>query len=227
MRFFFFLTGMAVLLLAHAWFHGGWHWLLAWPGLSFAGVALAYAGPGPRWLGKRPDGTIAGWAIALWLPYFALTWMTWVLLRRTSRQAACHEVAPGLWVGRRLAAAEMPPGIDLVVDLTAEFHETTAVRRGRRYLCLPTLDGLVPAEPGLSAIVAEAAQWPGCTLIHCGAGYGRSAMVTACVLLRKGLVATPAEAERMLCTARPGVCLSSAQRAQVESHLRQATTSIK
>lgn len=51
----------------------GWAWLLLWPAGSFGVVAAAYAGAGPAFLGKRPSGRIALWAIGLHLPFFALT----------------------------------------------------------------------------------------------------------------------------------------------------------
>ena len=61
------------------------------------------------------------------LPYLALTWFAWHLRRLVSRQPCCHEVAPGLWLGRRPLAREVPAGVVLLVDLTAEFCAGTGV----------------------------------------------------------------------------------------------------
>src|SRR3954469_17281813 len=79
---------------------GGWL-LLLWPGVSFLLVAAAYAGLGPRVYGKRADGRLAGWAVLVLLPFLLLTWLVWHLGRLVQRGPACHEIAPGLWLGRR------------------------------------------------------------------------------------------------------------------------------
>src|SRR5947209_17823719 len=69
----------------------------------------------------------------------------------TGREPCCPEVVPGIWVGRRAYARELPPDITLVVDLTAEFPEPRAVRAGRSYVCLPTLDATAPDAAVLKA----------------------------------------------------------------------------
>src|SRR5207244_1868915 len=109
-----YLAGLAVLF-------GGWCWPLLWPALSFGVVAAGYAGLGPRIFGKRPTGRLSWWAVLLLGPYLLLTWALWHLHRRVSREPCCHEVAPALWLGRRPLAHELPDGVVLVVDLTAEF----------------------------------------------------------------------------------------------------------
>src|SRR5688500_5133902 len=114
---------LAVVLAGYAVALEGLAWLLLWPALSFLVVATAYAGVGPKLLGKRPDGRIAWWALVLHLPYFLLTWGVWHAQRRVDRGPAVNEVAPGLWIGRRALPNELPPGVTLVVDLTGEFHE--------------------------------------------------------------------------------------------------------
>src|SRR5215207_8961200 len=128
---------LGFMLAAYAVGLGGWGWLLLWPATSFLVVAFAYAASRPELLGKRANGHIAWWAVVLHLPFFALTWGFWHGHRWTSRKPACHEVIPGVWIGRRLLPAEVPPGVTLVIDLTAEFPECRAVRTGRTYLCLP------------------------------------------------------------------------------------------
>lgn len=220
MTFALLFLSFAAVLLAEAALLGGWYTLLAWPGLSFLGVGRAYAGLGPRLLGKRADGSLAAWAVALLLPYFLLTWLLWHVQRRLSAPPPCQEVAPGLWLGRRLLPAEVPAGISLVVDLTAEFPEPGGVRRGRTYRCLPTLDGHVPSVAALAAVVEALAGWPGPAVVHCAAGHGRSAMVAACVLLRRGLASSPAQAEEILRGVRPNVELSRRQRETVAAYAR-------
>jgi protein-tyrosine phosphatase len=191
---------------------GGPGWLLLWPALSFLVVAAAYAGLGPGLLGKRPDGRIAWWAAAPLLPYLIITWGLWRLLRSFSREPCCQEVAAGLWLGRRPLPEDLPPDIDLVVDLTAEFPEPRGVRDGRTYLCLPTLDTLAPDEGAFGELVRRVARWPGRAYVHCASGHGRSATVAAAVLIVRGLARDAKEAEALLRRVRPGVRLKKAQR---------------
>ena len=195
---------------------GGLAWLLLWPALSFLLIAAAYAGLGPGVCGKRPDGGLAWWAVLLLFHYLLLTWGVWHLQRLLSREAACNEVVPGLWVGRRPFAHELPPGTDLVVDLTAEFLEPRGAVAGRSYLCLPTLDALAPPVAPLRELVKQVAAWPGTAYVHCAAGHGRSGLVAAAVLLARGLAAGPKEAQRLVRRARRGVSLNRSQRRLLE-----------
>jgi protein-tyrosine phosphatase len=191
---------------------GGLALLLLWPGLSFVLLGAAYAGLGPRLLGKRPDGRLAWWAMLLLFPYLLLTWGVWHLQRLLGREAACNEVAPGLWVGRRPFARELPPGVTLVVDLTAEFRAARGVGAGRTYLCLPTLDAGTPDERALRELAAQVAGWTGGVYIHCALGHGRSALLAAVVLMERGLAGDAKQAEALLRQARPGIGLKPAQR---------------
>jgi protein-tyrosine phosphatase len=202
----------ALYLLALAILVGGWAWLLLWPTLSFGLVGAGYAGLGPRVFGKRPDGRLAAWAVLILLPYLLLTWGLWHLWRYLSREPACHEVIPGLWLGRRPLPHELPPGTDLVVDLTAEFRAAPGLKAGRTYVCLPTLDALVPSENELRALVERVAAWPGVAYVHCAAGHGRSALVAAAVLLARGRAGDVREAIRALREARPRARVKGAQR---------------
>jgi hypothetical protein len=195
---------------------GGLGWLLLWPALSFLLIAGAYAGLGPGVCGKRPDGSMAWWAVLPLLHYLLLTWAVWHLQRLLSREAACNEVVPGLWVGRRPLPRELPPGTDLVVDLTAEFPEPRGVIVGRSYICLPTLDALASPVADMRELVRRIAAWPGTAYVHCAAGHGRSAVVAAAVLLARGLAAGPKEAQQLVRRARRGVNLNRPQRRLLE-----------
>jgi protein-tyrosine phosphatase len=195
---------------------GRFGWLLLWPGGSYLVLAAAYAGLGPGVCGKRPDGRLAWWAVLPLFHYLLLTWAVWHLQRLLSREPACNEVVPGLWVGRRPLARELPPGTDLVVDLTAEFPEPRGVVVGRSYVCLPTLDALAPPLAPMRELVKKVAAWPGTALVHCAAGHGRSAAVVAAVLLARGLAASPKEAQQLVRKARPGVSLNRPQRRLLE-----------
>jgi protein-tyrosine phosphatase len=202
----------AAYLVAIAAYLGGWAWLLVWPALSFFVVAAGYLGLGPGIFGKRDDGRRAWWAVVILLPYLALTWIAWHLQRGASREPCCHEIAPGLWLGRRPLRHELPADVALVVDLTAEFTPARGVCLGRAYLALPTLDGSAPAEVHLRNIVARLTDLSGPVYVHCAAGHGRSALVVASLLLARGLAANPRQAEAMLRAIRPGVRLTPGQR---------------
>ena len=210
-------AGFSAYLIVLAVHLGGLAWLLLWPALSFLLMAAAYAGQGPAVCGKRPDGGMAWWAVLLLFHYLLLTWAVWHLQRLLSREPACNEVVPGLWVGRRPLARELPPGTDLVVDLTAELPEPRGVVVGRSYVCLPTLDALAPPLDSMRELVKRVAAWPGTALVHCAAGHGRSAVVVAAVLLARGLAASPKEAQQLVRKARPGVSLNRPQRRLLES----------
>jgi hypothetical protein len=95
------------ILVLQAGMLGGVYWILARPGLSFGVVAAAYLGLGPGIFGKRANGTMAWYSVAILLPYLLLTWLTWHVVRLTSRKECCNEVVPGLYVGRRPIAAEV------------------------------------------------------------------------------------------------------------------------
>jgi protein-tyrosine phosphatase len=206
---------LAVYLAVMAAVLGGAGWVLLWLAVNSAILAAAYAGLGPGVLGKRANGRLAWWALLL-LPYLGITWLVWHAQRLLSREACCDEVAPGLWVGRRPLPHEVPAGIDLVVDLSAELAEPRGVMRGRSYLCLPVLDTLAPAPAAFRELIARVAAWPGPVYVHCAVGHGRSALVAAAVLLARGLARDGTEAEAMLRRARPAVRLKPAQRRLLE-----------
>ncbi len=185
---------------------------MGWLALSLLGAGLAYAVLGPRGFGKRPDGSRVLWARATLWPYLALARFSW-RLRVWSGEPCWHEVAPGLFLGRRARAEELPKDVQVVVDLTAEHDEPKGVREGRVYRLLSTLDGCAPDEAGLRALVSELAPKSEPIFVHCAVGRGRSSTVAAALLLARGLAATPEEAEARLRAARPFVKLTRQQRA--------------
>jgi protein-tyrosine phosphatase len=188
-------------------------WGLGWLGASLLVVGGAYLGPGPRVLGKRADGTLAWAPVLLLLPYFLLAWTVWHVRRGLSRERCFHEVAPGLLLGRRPFAHELPAEVALVVDLTSEFPEPPAVRTRARYLCHPVLDTCAPDEEGLVSVVRTVLAEPGAVYVHCAQGHGRSSTLVAAVLLAQGHHEDVPGAEHHLRRARPGVRLHPEQRA--------------
>jgi protein-tyrosine phosphatase len=208
---------LAMVLLIDAAYVGGCAWLFAWPAASFLIVALAYAGAGPKLLGKRPDGTIALWALVLHLPYFTLTWGVWHFQRWLSRAAPATEVSPGVWVGRRPLPRELPNTVTLVVDLTGEFRELAGVRAGRTYICPPALDATAPRPADLRRAVAMVSKWDGPVYIHCALGHGRTGMFAAALMIFRGLVPDVRAAIELLQASRPGIRLNPAQRRCLEA----------
>jgi hypothetical protein len=208
---------------AVAWVNGGWFWLLLWPATSFLVLAWAYFARRPGVLGKRPGGSIHPVVLVLLLPYFALTWAVWHVTLLLSRAGAGHEVAPGLYVGRRPYPAELPPDTRLVIDMTGELLPARGTRTHLRgegapaYLCVPTLDGSAPPESALSDVlgrIAACRDAGGNVYIHCAQGRGRSAAVAAAVLIAQGSAADVAEAERLIARSRR-VRMNAVQRAWV------------
>jgi protein-tyrosine phosphatase len=216
MKYAFVFALLGVYLIVLAIVLGGVGFLLLWPGISFLVLAAAYAGSGPGLYGKRQDGRMAWWAVLLLLPYLLMTWASWHVQRLLSREPCCNEVAPGLWIGRRAFARELPGEVNLIVDLTVEFPEPRGVRAGRSYLCLPILDAFVPAERPLRELVERVAAWPGTVYIHCALGHGRSAMVAAAVILKRKLAADVKQAEALIRQVRPAVRLKPSQRRLLE-----------
>ncbi|MCP3170105.1 phosphatase domain-containing protein [Myxococcus qinghaiensis] len=212
------LTGLAFQLR-------GLGWGLLWPALSFALVAVAYAGAGPAVFGKRADGRMQPWALVVLLPYLLMTWTTWRLARRLSRESVHDEVAPGIVIGRRLLAGELPEGTRTVVDLTSEFIEPEGIRSVEHYVCLPILDATAPSVESLASHIESWAALPTPLYIHCAQGHGRTGMVAAAVLIARGVAPDARLALSMVRKARPGVRLSTAQGATLgalESRLLRA-----
>ncbi|WP_438016310.1 dual specificity protein phosphatase family protein [Sorangium sp. So ce315] len=211
MRYGLTFLALSAALAALAVLAGGAALVLLWPAMSFGLVGAAYLARRPALLGKRPDGTQAAWALVLLGPYFLLTWATWRAERALGRADCANEVVPGLWVGRRPLGDELPAGVRLVVDMTAEFPAAAAVRRHPGYLCVPTLDGTGPEVERLRELIERLRGVDG-VYLHCASGRGRSATLAIALLLERGLAADVDEVEAQLRQRRPGIQLNAAQR---------------
>ena len=192
----------------------GWGVLLPlYAALSFALVAAAYGGAGPRLLLKQASGrrSLLGWL--LFAPYLALSELTFGLHRLLSREPAYVQVAPNVFFGRRLSDREhRSAGWSSILDLAGEFSAARTVRARPGYRSLPVLDGAAPTEGdlhGAAAFLADAAS-SGPVYVHCALGHGRSACVVIAYLLSIGAVSTVAEGCERLRALRPGVRLHGA-----------------
>lgn len=198
---------------------GGPAWILLWPAANLVALSWIYGADRRRALGKRDDGTISSVHVLLLLPYYLLTWGVWHLYRRISSEPTSHEVAPGVWVGRRPFPEDLPAGVALIVDLTAEFPVAGGVAARATVIWLPALDARGPDPAALRAVVARVLSTEGPVYIHCAAGHGRSAAAAAAVLIARGDAPDIDGAEALMKKARPRIHLHSAQRASVEGAL--------
>ncbi len=210
-NFIFSLSGLY--LIRFGFDFGNARWLILWTGVSFIAVGAAYGCLGAKVFGKRSDGTM-GWVnICLLMPYLLLTWITWHLQRLIRKEDCYNEIAPGIWLGRRVFLNELPDdNISLIVDLTAEFPEPKNVISGRAYICVPTLDASVPDYQVFHKLINKICAWQGNIYIHCALGHGRSATVVAATLVAKGLVNNTNQAEALVKNKRPKIEFSKAQR---------------
>ena len=141
-----------------------------------------------------------------------------------------HFVAPGLAVGARFpmeAAARLARehGIRRVVDVRVEACDDADVLRshGIELLHLPTEDTRAISQEMLRAgveFVSAAIDEGERVLIHCQYGIGRSAMLTLCVLVARGMA--PLEAMARLKAARSVSSPSPEQLAAFVRYCRQA-----
>lgn len=204
--------GIAALLVLVTSLVGGRSWVLAWPAISLMVVGLGYVGLGAAVTGKRSNGTFTWHAAVLLLPYLAAAELAWYAVRVLGQEEPWQEVSRGLFLGRRVQHWELPARIGLVIDMTAEFVEPEEVRSGRRYLCVPTLDGAAPNVERLAHTLVEALAFQGNVYVHCAAGYGRSATAMAVLLVARGLARDVDHAIEVMRATRPRVRLRTTQR---------------
>jgi hypothetical protein len=208
------LLGLALILLAVL--ERGWAWLAAWVGFDYLALSFAHARGIHRLFGKRPDGTLPSWAWIVFLPMLAYMTAVWHLARIFRHKTPRSQVTGRLSIGRRLLASELDEEFDNYVDLTAEFAEPVAIRGSAAYRSFPILNDAAPSPEALHAAVRSLQ--PGRTFVHCGRGYGRSALFAVAILLTTGGAHSVEEGLRILGAARPGVRLNREQRKCVEMY---------
>jgi protein-tyrosine phosphatase len=182
--------------------HGVARFLAAWTALACAVAALAYVANRPHWLGKR-RGVTSPRALLV-LPYLVAFRIACRMMAWWRGPDHPTRVAPGLWVGGRVRASTLPPGVTTIVDLVAEYGAARAVRRMPGYRCLPVLDGGFPADlEQAAALVRElAAIETGDVLVHCDSGRARAPTFAAAVLIARGLATDAADALTVVCARR-------------------------
>ncbi|NJM86409.1 MAG: hypothetical protein HC847_03530 [Hydrococcus sp. RU_2_2] len=216
------LFGWCGILLGFLGWRLGWHgWWLLWYSVNFFLLSFAYQKENVRIFGKQSNGKISFFSIVLLLPTLLFLWTIWHIRRSIVKEKCFHEILPGLWLGGRVFAGEIPDNISLIVDLTTEFIEPQDVIVGKTYICIPTLDAFGPGDEQFSKIVEKICSWEGNVYLHCALGRGRSATVAAGILLAKGIVDDIDRAKTLLQSIRPGVDFSSSQRQLLERFREQ------
>lgn len=204
-------AAVSLYCLTMALVQGDWTLILIWPAVSFGVVSYAYAFNEPGVFGKTTGGRLTTLNLILLLPYLLMVWTFWHLLRILKSESAHNQINDGLTIGRRVFPNELPANIDAVVDLTAEHPEPKLIREGAVYIAHPILDNHIPNAAELNALVERIYQL-GHLYVHCAEGHGRAALVSACVLLKRGEAKTPDEAVKMLQAERPLVRPRGGQR---------------
>jgi len=181
--------------------------LLLWPAVSLAVVALAYFGLGPG-IFKKANGVLplstrfvlgpCLWGQAASLLYYKRQCDPW------------NEVAPGVWIGRKLndaeAARALRQGVTAVLDLTAEFNEARPFLK-IQYLNLPILDLTAPSPEQLKKMAEfiSTKSNAGIVYVHCKIGYSRSAAAVGAYLLASGKAANEEDVVQQLRSVRPSI----------------------
>lgn len=207
---------LGVLLFIQGAVHSGWAWLLSWLGLCFLALAVAYAYNEPSIFGKRADGRLPLWSWAAFLPLHLYTRFVWHLIRLLSREPVYAEVIPGVYIGRRVLAGELPPGVQTVVDLTAEFQEPAGIRSCTNYRSFPILDATVPEAKRLREFLWNLPEGP--LFIHCAQGHGRTALLTLMLIMDRDPTLSLEEARSKLAAARPLARMNREQERFVQQH---------
>lgn len=189
---------------------------LAWLSLSLLTLGVGYLG-WPR-VAFRKDpvrGRVAVSSKVVMLPYLLFSGLVWHLLRAFSPEEPWCEVAPGIVVGRRLLGGEYPARIATIVDLTAEMDERRPAGYAGGYFNVPILDAASLPPDDLQQLAARIAALPRPIYLHCAQGHGRTAMVTAAVLLASGEAKSPQEALDRITARRPLAQPNARQRRSV------------
>lgn len=181
-----------------------WTFLFVWPAFALGTAAYGYAGYGSFY--RKVQGRLTGVTRVLFAPLLAGQWISWWYYRRES--ARWNALTPRVWLGavlrEREAREAVAAGVTAVLDLTVEFSRPRAFETVR-YLNVPVLDLTAPSPAQLEVAVAfiERESRAGVVLVHCKAGYSRTAGAVAAWLLASGQAGSAGEAFDRLRAVRP------------------------
>lgn len=185
-----------------------WTFLWVWPAFALGTAAYGYAGHGSIY--RKVRGRLTWATRVLFGPLLAGQWISWWYYRRQSDRWS--RLTPRVWLGPVLREAEaraaVAAGVTAVLDLTVEFSRPEAFA-GVRYLNVPVLDLTAPTPGQLQEAVAfiERESREGVVLVHCKAGYSRTAGVAAAWLLASGRAGHANEAFDQLRRVRPRIVI--------------------
>lgn len=181
-----------------------WTFLWVWPAFACATAAYGYWGYGSFY--RKQSGQLTGATRLLFAPVLAGQWISWWYYGRQA--ARWSPLTSRVWLGRVLREAEateaIAAGVTAVLDLTVEFSRPRAFARVN-YCHLPVLDLTAPSPEQLTEAVAfiERESASGIVLIHCKAGYSRTAGVAAAWLRASGRAQSAEDAFAQLRAVRP------------------------
>lgn len=198
-------------LLAIVISFAGWPWtgILFWPALALALTATAYWGLGPS-IYRKTNGRLPMSTQLMFAP--CLIGQHLSLLHYRRQCDAWNQITPDVWISARLnrdeAAKMCQAGATAILDLTAEFSETAALR-ALGYHNIPILDLTAPNPAQLREAVKFISQHAenGVVCIHCKVGYSRSAAVVGAYLLASGHAKTVEQAVAILRNGRPTIVI--------------------
>jgi protein-tyrosine phosphatase/membrane-associated phospholipid phosphatase len=204
---------------------GLWPWglPLLWPAVSLTIVAGAYFGLYAG-IARKRNGRLPIAATLILAPWLLGQQLSLFHYRR--RCLPWNEVAPNVWIGRRLsdreAAMAVEHSVTAVLDLTGEFAEARPFL-SVAYLNLQVLDLTAPTPAQLRAAVdfINAHRGTGTVYVHCKIGYSRSAAVVGAWLLDAGLAATAEQAIASIRAVRPTLVVRPEARAAVQDFARE------
>jgi protein-tyrosine phosphatase len=177
--------------------------LALWTAGACFAVSAAYATNRPDVFGKR-RGRLDPLRALLLLPYLAAFRIACAIMRLRRSGPAWEEVAPGLYVGARIGPGDLPPDLELLVDLTSEYSEPAPLRAHPGYRCLPVLDGATPPdEAAFLRLLGEVRAASGGVLFHCESGKGRAPTAAAAALVARGDASDAAAAVELVRKGRP------------------------
>lgn len=186
---------------------------LVWAAVAAQLVAAAYLVGEPGVFGKRPDGRLPVIRVVALLPYLLVAWAIRDIAPLVTGEPAWSAVSDRLWLGRYVPRhAELPAGVECVVDLAAESPSIRGLPDSVEYVCVPTLDGTAPPAELLERLIGTLAASPRGLYFHCAAGHGRSALLAAALLVARGEADGPEDAVARLLRVRPRVSLNGDQR---------------
>lgn len=172
-----------------------WPWgaFLLWLFISLGIAATAYLGAGPGVFRKR-NGRLP------WTTWWALGPVLFGheisrLYYRRRQGRPWDRLTARVWIGGVLSGREasscVREGVTAVLDLTAEFSESSPFR-ALTYKNIPVLDLTAPTTTQLEEMISfiERESATGIVYVHCKIGYSRTAAVAAAYLLRIGAAAS-------------------------------------